>query len=433
MADKKISDLPAGGTMLLTDEVHVNRGDTTSYSITGQGLADLVAVEGTGRDNLVVVHDDTDLPTPISGVHQLADNCSYLFEGTITSANALKFGTNTTIYRDDQNPFAGEFVYTGSGAMIRGTNVDIRIVSVEMTTTHVDASVFAVTGASRIIIDRFICTCPDIGSIAMLGSGFQIFSFTNFNFFDATAGLVLAGEGINTFLIENGAFDAEGVVAFALLDLDSVIATVLRIKSIRFVMNHADQIGINSDNSGANATLEAVVEDCAFIIGTPTQGFDQASPLWDFTNNAGIQDSRTIGTAGVSDNSQDTTMAGVGTYQAIDFGTVVAGTTMERFSLTDVATGKLTYTGERDALVSIVLSISLIKSSPTKVYSFQIAKNGTVEGPSMSRSVTTATGNLSVISELALSTDDTIELYVKQVTATATPFTAVDFAIVVSG
>ena len=114
-------------------------------------------------------------------------------------------------------------------------------------------------------------------------------------------------------------------------------------------------------------------------------------------------------------NSTETTIAVAGTYTKI-LGTSINGTA----SLVTLSNGRITYTGLDDRHFVITAAISMTAGGNNKVGAFKIAKNGTVFGNSIRRSLGAGldVGALAVQADVILSTNDYIELFVTCLTDT---------------
>jgi hypothetical protein len=111
-------------------------------------------------------------------------------------------------------------------------------------------------------------------------------------------------------------------------------------------------------------------------------------------------------------------------YVATDTGTwysrLLEGTSNERFKITDLTTGELTYIGNETFNGDIHLTIGALKAGNAESYLFSAAKNGSVEqgAPFQGRSITTALGVLSVTVPVSLVYGDTVKPQVASVSTT---------------
>ena len=112
--------------------------------------------------------------------------------------------------------------------------------------------------------------------------------------------------------------------------------------------------------------------------------------------------------------SAETSIATVDTWTKVS-GTTTA-TTVSNFTHT---TNRLTYSGAPDVHVHIAMSFSCTAAANNKIFEFAIAKNGSVDDPSvLSRKIGTGAdvGAVALHTDLMLSTNDYLEMYVKNTT-----------------
>jgi hypothetical protein len=112
------------------------------------------------------------------------------------------------------------------------------------------------------------------------------------------------------------------------------------------------------------------------------------------------------------------------TFVATETGTwysrLLKGTSNERFKITDLTTGELTYVGNETFNGDIHLTIGALKTGNAESYLFSASKNDSVEqsSPFQGRSITTALGVLNVTVPVSLVYGDTIKPQVASVNTT---------------
>lgn len=382
-------------------------------STNGAGVATWQDPQPLLRTKLVVVEVLADLPAPSGGVHLLAADTAYLFNSDITSANSLEYSAGSSVFRDDLKIGGGSFTYTGVGAVIVSNGNSVVLNTIEINATS--GSLFSITNATSVQIDRIVANVLDIGSISLAGI-FQLINMSNFNIFGFTTGLTITATGANSVVFERGGMDVTGAAAIDIIDLNTSTMEVFRAENVRFGMNDAAQVAINSGISGANVTDSGFITGCNFVTGIPTSGFDQSTQSWLSRDNTNLPDSRTRGIASVSGNADATTIALADTYQAMDVSVLIAGSGMERFTLTDSTTGELTYNGMRPLSASVFCSMIMTKSGGAKSYEFILAKNGSTEGQSYGPlEVTTADRTAFPVFQVDVEENDTVEVYVREI------------------
>lgn len=108
---------------------------------------------------------------------------------------------------------------------------------------------------------------------------------------------------------------------------------------------------------------------------------------------------------------------------------ILGGTTtaLDLNHFTHTSPNRLTYTGTSTKVFDIVCSISFTSSQSNQIARFRIAKNGTAEADSeQATKLSTGTdlGSLTVIDEIALATNDYLEVYATLDVSTTDTITA---------
>lgn len=94
--------------------------------------------------------------------------------------------------------------------------------------------------------------------------------------------------------------------------------------------------------------------------------------------NTFIADSMVIGTSFVKNNVDETSIAVNDTFNDIDFGTLSAGSNIERFTLTNTVNGEMRYDGIRPFSGEIFMSYSASSMGGSQVFRTRFVKNGAV-------------------------------------------------------
>lgn len=101
-------------------------------------------------------------------------------------------------------------------------------------------------------------------------------------------------------------------------------------------------------------------------------GIDETNPQVITINNGIRKNSQTIGSAFVNDNSVETDIAASNAFQDINFGTLIASASMERFVLSNAATGEFTYIGLKPLNSALTMSITIRKTvGSTEIYNIK--------------------------------------------------------------
>lgn len=98
----------------------------------------------------------------------------------------------------------------------------------------------------------------------------------------------------------------------------------------------------------------------------------------------------------------------------------ISGSSNERFKITNLVTGELTYVGNEPFNGNLIYTVSAFKSGSTETYLFSGAVNGVVEqgAPFQERDITTALGVLPVTVPVQLVYGDTVKPQIASVTTT---------------
>ncbi|MCY7290573.1 MAG: hypothetical protein LH615_00160, partial [Ferruginibacter sp.] len=170
-------------------------------------------------------------------------------------------------------------------------------------------------------------------------------------------------------------------------------------------------------NSGATIDRGRMTTNMFRGIVTILNGFDSYTPGWQMISNTGIPNSRAFAFQYMTANSTSTSLPVANTYYKI------AGTTItvnaKKFSSTS---NRITYTGKTDIVGKVNVIIGAKASATNSDFSIVIAKNGVVITAPIA-SMAAATNNqsfqISFLSELDLSTNDYVEVFIKSNNANA--------------
>lgn len=105
---------------------------------------------------------------------------------------------------------------------------------------------------------------------------------------------------------------------------------------------------------------------------------DGTDPIVRITNSPPHPDSGSIGSVHVKGNSTVTTIVTQGVFTDVDLGTALAGSNIERWILTDAATGELTYIGIEPFSGVAAIQFSIMAAAGSPAYSLRAVKNGAV-------------------------------------------------------
>jgi hypothetical protein len=381
---------------------------------------------GDTRRDLVIVRSADDLPAPSGGVHQLANNTYYEFEGTVTLANSLRYGTNSFVA--GRHWGADVLVYTGAGAALVAENVAFNLRF--MTVVAPNGAALDLSAGSSTEFLAFLAAfvgCASLGTIA----GYRVPSLKSLAFDSYGAGLVFTGTS-EKVLIDGCPF-RDGAENSTAIHFDDDFETgAVDITGNYFKDTSATEMAVSVDAG-------AVISGFALFRGNLLEGgiealsgFGPSSLGWDFAGNSGVRDSRIVGELTMDENATATALTQ-------NVWTKVAGATdggiLERFEAdTD---NRLTYIGPRPIEVMVTAVGTILGSANGQLIEKAIYRNGTTQvtvpmtsaltGPASSRSDT-----ISVVGLVLMEPGDYVELWMR-CTSGSNNATVQSLQMVVSG
>lgn len=363
-------------------------------------------------DNIVVVNEEADFPTPVLGVITLADNITYHIGAQIVTANRFVSGIGTGITAG--NPFGPALVYVGAGTMFTGVDVNFVLGEIAISAPNGQFFDFKSTGVAGNTFGLNIVSmieCQTIGVFDNLRS----INITNSSVFSAQQGLLLSGSGNWGTLSFTKMGLASSNASFVGIDLgDSVQRSV---EFIDYVLNGvAGSVGIKGLPNNANITTNFVasVNRCEFIPPTtPVSGITQDDIRYSFIGNSGIMDSTVDANPYLS---VETTVAinTAGVYEKINQGNWLSSTASRMSVSTD---GDVTNLLETDIKLQMTGTVTLEKvGGGSDLLTARLVYN---DNPSDSQSIITEIGtdntaptNLCLTGIFTLAPGDSISIYV---------------------
>lgn len=353
------------------------------------------------------VSTGSDFPSPVNGVITLADNTAYLIAGTVDINGArIVSGQNSTLFGvspelsilkstgfDDSNGAFLTSEYTTPVNFIGFHDFD-------------DQQVLAIDGdGNNAAYDwsyvNFL-NCSNVGTIENISN----FIGNTFGFLNS-GGLTFDGS-VGTVSFADSLFEAPSGTTVITLPSTLTITRRFRIIYSSFV--------ILSGETGINASASATIPNEGYILhdvnfgggGTYLVGLDNTSEKSRFAGCRGISNTASIGAYIMTNNATTTTATTAGTFYKIA-GTTVAGTNVEKFTITD---NRATYTGSLTSTFSVKASCS-IDMQVGRNFTFKIAVNGQVQSSqSIVRGLNTINLECSVFDTVELSTGDYVEVFV---------------------
>jgi len=389
-----ISDLTSTQTVFRTLEAG------QGINVTEQNGHIQIATSATpATTKTVIINEEADFPTAVAGVITLAEDTQYFITNDISTTSRFVLGSATVVTGSDGTLIT--LTYTGTDAMF--TSVDnsnkIRDMIIDCSSgSFLDIS--CSVGTNIFQVKNVNITCDEIGTIDNLfvtsfdtviwraiSDGITFLNNNNIISFFQNLGTILAGTFVDL-----------GVSTFDGFSFSNSQETLPA--GTTFISGAANSANVNSGG------LATVINTRATGAGTPLSGITSADALWEFSGNNGISDSinSMLGVHG----GATLTIAAANTP-------VIIGSTWtisheSRFS--GAANGIFTYTG-KGAHVNINATITADLLTATDDCTFYIYKNGIQETNSAIQREFSAgnPGNISMIWQLDLETNDTISIY----------------------
>lgn len=352
----------------------------------------------------VFVTSSDDLPTAAGGYHQLEDRC-YTFVGSVSLTNGLQFGDKSCV--EGLSNDSSIITFTGANAFLKsstGKNFDVQnitilhtssaLVDFDTTTTAMYMNRVNAIGASGGTIDDGTGFLIEGCSFAFSTNGFNVTGATTYNFFALRFNSLRFTAGTGT-----------------MLDLNTTVTQTISIIGNGWVIGTGRK-GIEGVASSAN------VNDLAIVMGNDFNGgggtyLTNISPSdlkWEFQGNRNIKDSDVFG-GGSFINNATTTVITSGTPIAIN-GTFVQSPISSRTTCS--AAGLITAQNLEAVNKTFTVSMDISKSGgSTPVLTFWLYKNGAaISNIQTQRTVSTATGSLSMTVPAEIANGDTFQIYV---------------------
>lgn len=373
------------------------------------GVIQIASTEIPASTKTVVVYsidDFLDNAYDVTGdVITLLPDIEYRLQDDVSSAYRFVFGNNTVISGADENLVELEF--TGIGIMLTAADVNIKIKDIRITcstATLFDAS--STTGFHQMRMRHCNIVCDNVGTFTDLSLMFLFNVSFNMVY---TQGFIFVGSFDVVLLDTIGATMSSG--AGNLFDLGTAVFEYFTVDKGLFNINTTGYVITGTADSGnINSTgLGAFLNSRNF--GTtfpPSDTIFHYDDRWESFLNTRIPNSYDVALS---------THAGATIAIAAALTPVIVGATWashNAYRFTPTVGGRWTYTGKGTS-VEIVASISGTVTSGTDFISFFIYVNGVQETNSrvIREFVSTSVGNLSMVWEVQLDTDDYIELWVQ--------------------
>jgi len=174
---------------------------------------------------------------------------------------------------------------------------------------------------------------------------------------------------------------------------------------------YSGQTGVTV-NVGADIDRGRMTTNMFRGVGTPLSGFDSYSIGWNMAQNTTIPDSRAYGYLYMNENGTNTTTSPNNTY--VKVGGSTAPTTLQKFESN--TSNRLTYKDRDDITAKVFITVTGKSPGNSANFTIALAKNGTpINNPHQSTGpmVNNQIFTLVLETEVAMSTDDYIEVFIK--------------------
>ncbi len=358
--------------------------------------------------NIVNVSALSDLPTPVGSAITLDATKMYIFSGIVDiSPNYLSL--NGAGLRG-MDPAKDGLMSSVSGGILRSTGVSVFITDLAVIPLSASTKAYDFTDATGTKFCNIFAgsSVVEIG-IPSLGvgqiSGFKAITLKQ-NYWNCTDGLKITGtlgKFCASLCFFTGISAGSGIEFLAASVIDDV-----DLANNYFI--YTGQTGVKV-NSGALIDRGRMTTNMFRGVTTYVTGFDSYTPGWQMISNTGIPNSRALAFLYMTANSTATSLPASNTFYKI------AGTTTtinaKKFSATS---NRITYTDKTDIVGKVFVVIGAKAPASNSDFSIVIAKNGVVIATPLA-SMAAATNNqsfqISFITELDLTTNDYVEVFIK--------------------
>lgn len=390
-------------------------------------------------NNVVVVKDINDFPSPVSSIITLKDNTAYFIDGSVNiGENRILCGLNNVLFG-----FSPEISYLSNTldnqSLITGDEtlslwrISLYVEGTGATIFDLDASTS--TQSNSAIDWEFVnFSGGDIGTIA----NYDNCIFNTIGYIDKSGeGCPALGTGITfdgtigTIAFTDSLFVVSGSGNTA-LNLPSTLTITRRVRlSDCAVVASSSAVGVSASTSMTIPDEGFVLQNVNFSGGaTYLSGLDYTYNAARIEACRGITNSYVAGYYTMTGNATATTIGATATPVKVA-GTTVSQSVSSKF--TNTTSNRTTYTGALDRLVKVTAIVTLTSGNNNQIGVY-IAKNGTVIDESETYLTANSAGRLEngAVQTLAqVSTNDYFEIFVENNTAT-TDITVEDMSVVVT-
>lgn len=326
-------------------------------------------------DDVVEIWQMSDFPAPTAGVITLSTSTEYRIKRDLTTSDRFVIPSGVEIIWRGIEALR-EFTYTGTANFVTSTDslglglIAMRILSTSTgnfcsftnaggaqlsrlfvkLTTFIDWDSMGSMTASRLfVLEGGFNNCGGITLTDSLDTRFNVFNWNN-TVDTSTDFITIDGTNLNFATFINGVFNKQAGESVFNISSSFAATSLIRIADNTFV--------------GAGPIFNAA-------------SLDETDTRVISNRNAGLRDSKTIGSFTFNGNASDTSITD-GAYVAMTLTNVVAGSNIERFSLTGAANGVLTYDDTRDFEGTLFATLATESTPAEANYRIAVSINGAI-------------------------------------------------------
>ena len=380
---------------------------------------DALTISATGEVGVIIIKEAADFPNQDGTNIYLDTGKLYLIASSFTHAKPFICADGAAFTA--LNQLGVVVTYSGTGSQFTGVDVNFKIFEVGLDAPS--AQFFDFKDLAVANTNIFWCanvlgvTCAKFGTLNSLAS----FVITDTSVTgDCTAGLTVEGTSWRVWRMQNCGFITTST-SFIGIDLGTATASAVAFGPLVTVgQGGVGAIGISGMANSGNiiAGNTARITETNYLGNViPLSGLDNSDVRWEFTDNSIIPDSISDGLIHVSGSSTETVISSVGVD--VKMTNTWLQDDISRFSFD--ASGRLTYTGERELRLPIDISVTLLTAAGgDKQIEVSIAINGTsIAATTMQATVSSSkAGSISSIWQHDFAPGDYVEVFIGNLTDT---------------
>lgn len=366
-------------------------------------------IAASGEPNTIYVTQLSDFPVPVANEITLAASTVYKIKGPAIDigANHIRYSAGSLIVGD--SPDTSGLVSSTTGALLRGTNVNMEAQQVQL--TALSGSLFehsSAGSAHAVIMNRVNGTGGSIGTFGD-ASG-QVFDAC-FLLSTGNVGVDFTpGAAIGLFLASLTSFQTLGATDIA-LNLGTATFNDFRLSTSNVIGTQTAMSGLAS---AGNIAGVSEVSACRFTATNPLVGVSKKDKGWMFQGCSGVEDSVTYAAALLQGNLTAAGLAPtipgpitnpVGTTWIQNSGT-------ERASV-NTATGVIAIDNEAAVTTTLFATFDLEKvGGGTAIINFEVYENGTpIAGVEKEVTAVNANTSITIFAPVVATATNTYQLY----------------------